>query len=155
MPRQRLRTRTQRERENAANLGDAYKFSRDPQVAAKRAEARRARVQAAPPVKMIICAIRGCREKVPTWGNDRLVVCLGHATDIWQMIEDHDDQPHIFEAVRQETRRRDEIRAKRQAEEIEAERKRSQRPTAMGEVYYARVGTLIKVGCAEICFLGR
>lgn len=149
MPRQRLRTRTQRERENADRLGEDYKFTRDPKVAAQRAEARRARAKSIPPSRVFVCAIRGCRTTVPNWGKKELVVCLEHATDIWQMVEDHDDAPHIFEAVRQETARRDKVRAKRKVVEIEAERKRNRRPVAQGDVYYARVGSLIKVGWTQ------
>lgn len=142
MARRRVRSRI--ERQNVEILGDDYTFTRDPELAAKRAAARRERNLNSESPKVAICAIRGCRTKL--YEDRRLTVCLEHAVTIWEIIERFDQDPYLREAVPREIGRRDAIRAEHRKIEDAETRRWVNSPDTVGDIYYARVGNLIKVG---------
>lgn len=142
MPRRRVRTRI--ERDNAANLGDDYKFTRDPELAEQRAENRRQRAASASRAKFTICAIRGCRANVVAEGA--VSVCVEHAVDIWEIVEKRDKSPFLREVLGEDIARRDRIRAEQRAATKAEDKALIAAPDAIGEIYYIKVGGLIKVG---------
>jgi hypothetical protein len=142
MSRRRIRTRI--ERDNADFLGDDYRFTRDPELATQRAENRRQFRLSRPPLRFEQCAIRGCRERV--YGNAELSVCEDHAVVIWEIVEKRDQSPFLRECLSAAIERRDTIRAQ-QREAVKAEEQALRTaPDAEGDIYYAKVGDLIKVG---------
>lgn len=146
MPRQRVRRRI--ERSNADLLGDDYKFTRDPELAEQRAKSRRARRDAELEryCAQVVCGIRGCREMVPVRTHVPLSVCLDHAYQIWEMVERNDADPFFREVLATAIAKRDALRAAlRDADQAET-RKFFAAPDAPGEIYYVRLGGLIKVG---------
>lgn len=144
MPRSRIRTRLERERDNAAELGDIYKFTRDPELAARRAEARRQRAQTTPYVRFVVCSIRGCKVETPE--SVGIAVCLDHAVEIWELVERADDNPYLRENLPKQIAARDAIRAEHREVERADNKAFINSPQTVGDIYYARVGTLIKVG---------
>lgn len=73
-------------------------------------------------------------------------VCAEHAVEIWEIVELRDQVPFLREVLATEIGRRDDIRAAcREAEKAET-RKAVTSLDAQGEIYYAKVGALIKVG---------
>lgn len=161
MPRRRSRTEIRRaERENAATLGDDYRFTNDQEMAAQRRENRRQRAKgnleaykAYHHDRWTKCMVPGCKFTVPklldfTHGI-AIAICTVHQVAVWEHVNDTLDEPDVDQTRAAMRARRDAIRlAEEDVREAEAELARQQKRDldAPGDVYYVRVGDLIKVG---------
>lgn len=165
MPRRsRNRTEIRRiERQNADRLGDDFKFSADPKVAAQRRENRRKRREVELKEwhdfhrdKWTRCIVPGCKFTTSKLLNFTsgiaIAICSLHQIAVWEHVNDELDDPDLSEARAAMKARRDAILLAEQewlaaeAELDREERRARQSPDALGQIYYARVGGLIKVG---------
>lgn len=165
MPRRRNRTERRRiERENAEELGDDYRFTNDPQLAADRRERRRQRREELSERwhdfhrgKWTQCMVPECKFQVPKLLNLTsglaIPICSVHQVAVWEHVNESLDDPDISESREALRARRDAIRleeeAKRAAWSEEARRFAAEDRRDLdlpGDVYYVRVGSLVKVG---------
>ena len=146
MPRQRIRRRV--EREAAEILGDDYKFTNDPELAAKRAEARRKRREEAigRPSRWVRCMIRGCTQDLTPEPGFVTQVCPGHAVEIWEVVEQRDQHPYLREHLAAEIARRDAVRAEARAAAKAEVAGELRKPDAQGDIYFVRTNGFVKVG---------
>jgi hypothetical protein len=163
--RRRNRTEIRRvERANADKLGDDYKFTHDQAEAQRRRERRKQRAQTELEAyhafhrdKWTNCVVPGCEFTVPrlldfTKGIS-IALCTPHQVAVWEHVNDMLDDPDVSETMAALKARREAIllaqadAAQAQAELLRQQRAERQRDLdAPGDIYYARVGTLIKVG---------
>lgn len=107
-------------------LGDDYKFTRDPELAAERKARREARaktaferMRAAHKREWGKCIVPGCDFQVPRKlrSGIEFPVCTLHAVAVWEDIEGRIDEPEVQQATAALRSRREAIRADLQAEE--------------------------------------
>lgn len=159
MNRRRTRIRSM-ERLNAELLGDDYKFTLDPKLAAERKQRRKERRdEAAKRWRAITtewapCLAPGCKtQTAKRLSNDvEFPICPNHAAAVWQAIEMDDERyrdDYITDSIEAMVARRDAIRAERDASlaAFEAEWKADLKADQVeGDIYFIRLGDLVKVG---------
>lgn len=157
MPRR--HNRAQAEAFNANSiLGDDYKFTLDPEEAARRkarrrerAEASRLRLAETHQRDWSTCIVDGCKFQVPKRlrGGIEFPVCTPHAVAVWMDVEARAEEPEIQEATAALRARRQaesqEREAQEQAEE-DAYQRRYRAGLVPGDIYFIRANGLIKVG---------
>lgn len=141
-------------------LGDDYKFTRDPEEAERRRQARKDRAAAASKrsaesyrATWTRCVVPGCKFQVPkqlrNGGGIEFPVCTPHAVAVWMDVEQRSDDPGIQETTAALRARRQVIADEYAAAEAEFEASYQQRYAAGlvdGDIYFIRANGLIKVG---------
>lgn len=163
MTRHRTRIRSM-ERLNAENLGDDYKFTNDPKLAAERKQRRKERAAEASKRWRNLaqdwtkCLVPGCMSQTTKRlsCDVEFPICSSHAAAVWESIELDDERyrdDFITDAIEAMVARRDVIRAERAAAQAaaeaaeDAEWKASLRDDLVeGDIYFIRLGDLVKVG---------
>lgn len=148
MPPQKRRVEKQVAREVTNNLGDDYKFTRNPVLAATRAENRKRRrlAAAAASAPEVTCQIEGCNIRLSKNHLNELTVCTDHAAAIWEIVERRDKSPYLRATLAASIRDRDRIRAQHRSQERAEALTFGRSPEAPGDIYFVRVNGLIKVG---------
>lgn len=143
----------------ASDLGDDYKFTRDVELAAERAEGRRRRRERSAArakrraAEWTTCLVPGCTLMCPAELQDGIEfpICSIHAAAVWENVERqlNSRNAEMFEALGALQARREAIRSEeRKADAIEREERAAKvrKPDAQGWIYYVRANGLIKVG---------
>lgn len=137
-------------------LGDEYTFTRDPELAQQRSEARRRRRQAAVAKSRALMAGPRCiapdcdLPAKPKLSEDiKFLICALHAEAIWRSVQWYRSDSDMRQAAnaleaRRELMEREALERKAVSEKAYRDAQRS--PDAAGHIYFVRLNGLVKAG---------
>ncbi len=138
------------ERQSAEILGPAYRFTRDPDEAKRRAVERARRREESRKLLLAMpkCLVPDC-PNTPLPGrqrDDELPVCWPHAVEVWSMVQRRRGEPEVILTAEEQAAERQARDQERVAREAAEEQRFRRDPHAPGEIYFVKVNGLIKVG---------